>query len=430
MLALQFTGYNHWMQTPSSSPELLAVSFIFTPTATPRALQVGRLLKHLRLSTTLVCAEDQAATSDATVEPDAEAALRNCVRVPFEVSGWRRQVNRAASRVRLPVWDKVPDRYSWWKRRALKAIAEQIQKGDDRPNVIVTFGQPMSDHLIGLRLKELYGLPWLAHFSDPWVDNPFNQYDALTRRINRSLERKVIENADRVIFTSQETVDLVMAKYPAEWRTKVRVLPHSFEPSVNPAASRAESGAITIRHTGEFYGRRTPKPLIDTLRSIMSDDRRLLEGVCFELIGDIDPTTLANLRIEELPPGLVVFKPPVSYQESCSLSAAADGLLMIDAPAAKSVFLPSKLIEYVGVARPILGITPPGAAANLISELGGWVAHPSSVDDMKTTLVEFLSYLRNAPQSDAWGNPEVRSRYEAPAVSKSFEMMVRELLSK
>lgn len=416
------------MQTPRSSPELLAVSFIFTPTATPRALQVSRLLKHLHLSTTLVCADDPAATGDSTIEPDAEATLRNCVRVSFSVKGLRRQANRVAERFSLPVWNRVPDRYSWWKRRALRAIAEQVYKTDYQPDVLVTFGQPMSDHLIGLRLKQIYGLPWLAHFSDPWVDNPFNRYDSLTRKINCALERKVIDAADRVIFTSQETVDLVMAKYPAEWRTKVRVLPHSFDPSMNSVTPLKESRDITIRHTGEFYGLRTPKPLIETLSSIMADDPRSLDGVCFELIGDIDPTTRANLRIEDLPPGLVRFRPPVSYQESCSLSAAANGLVMIDAPATKSVFLPSKLIEYVGVGRPILGITPPGAAANLIKELGGWVADPSSPEAMKSTVVEFLSYLRNARQSGAWGNPEVRSRYEAPVVSKSFEMMVRELL--
>jgi hypothetical protein len=191
-----------------------------------------------------------------------------------------------------------------------------------------------------------------------------------------------------------------------------------------------ESRGITVRHTGEFYGRRTPKPLVETLQSIMSDDPRSLDGVCFELIGDIDPAMVRNLGVEDLPPGLVSFRPPVSYQESCSLAAAADGLLIIDAPAAKSVFLPSKLIEYVGVGRPILGITPPGAAANLIKELGGWVADPSSPEAMKTAVAEFLFYLRNSRQSRSWGNPEVRNRYEAPVVSKSFEMMVRELFTK
>jgi len=417
------------MLTPISSPELLAVSFIFPPTATARSVQVARLLKHLHLNTTLVCADERGVARDPTIEPDAEANLRDCLRVPFSVNGWRRQAKRIASRFGLPLWNRVPDEYSWWQRRALNAIRERARKNNYRPDLIVSFAQPMSDHLIGLQLKKIYGVPWLAHFSDPWVDNPFNRYDSLTGRINLSLERKVIEAADRVIFTSGETVDLVMAKYPAAWRMKARVLPHSFDPSMSPVVPNEKPLTMTVRHTGEFYGPRTPKPLFKTLRAIISEGLVSLDGVCFELIGDIDPTALADSRIEDLPSGLVRLRPPVSYLESCSLAAAAHGLLIVDAPATKSVFLPSKLIEYVGAGRPILGITPPGAAANLIGELGGWVADPSDDVAMKKALAEFLSCLHNAAQSETWGNPEVRRRYEAPVVSKSFEMMLRELLT-
>ncbi len=287
----------------------------------------------------------------------------------------------------------------------------------------------MSDHLIGLKLKKLYRVPWVAHFSDPWTDNLFNDYDSLTKRINLSLERNVIEFADRLIFTTPETVELVMAKYPARWKTKTRVLPHSFDTSPHSSRPGENQARITIRHTGEFYGPRTPKPLIRTLRSILSDNARALEGVCFELIGDVNPSTLVDSGIETLPPGLITIKPPVSYQESGSLSAAADGLLTIDAPAAKSVFLPSKLIEYIGAGRPILGLTPPGAAASLIRELGGWVADPADDNAMKRTVTEFLSYLSKLEKPEIWGEAEVRRQYEAPVVSEAFEMILRESLT-
>ena len=417
------------MRSQTSSLELLAVSFVFPPTAAPRSVQVARLLKHLRVRTTLVCADDQGAPRDPTIEPNAETQLRDCLRVPFAMRGWRKQARRIASRFDLPVWNKIPDEYSSWKAQALRAISKHVSDNDYRPDLIVSFAQPMSDHLIGLELKKLYRAPWVAHFSDPWTDNLFHDYDSLTKRINLSLERTVIESADRLIFTSPETMELVMAKYPAGWKAKTRILPHSFDTSPHSSRSGANQARITIRHTGEFYGPRTPKPLIRTLRSILSDNTRALEGVCFELIGVVNPPTLVDSGIENLPPGLITIKPPVSYQESCSLSAAADGLLMIDAPAARSVFLPSKLIEYVGAGRPILGLTPPGAAANLIRELGGWVADPTDDKAMKRTVTEFLSYLNKPEQPEIWGEAEVRRQYEAPVVSKTFEMILRELLT-
>jgi len=417
------------MRSQTSSLELLAVSFVFPPTAAPRSVQVARLLKHLRVRTTLVCADDQGAPRDPTIEPNAETQLRDCLRVPFAMRGWRKQARRIASRFDLPVWNKIPDEYSSWKAQALRAISQHVSNNDYRPDLIVSFAQPMSDHLIGLELKKLYRAPWVAHFSDPWTDNLFQDYDSLTKRINLSLERNVIESADRLIFTSPETVELVMAKYPAGWKAKARILPHSFDTSPHSSRPGVNQARITIRHTGEFYGPRTPQPLIRTLRSILSDNTRALEGVCFELIGVVNPPTLVDSGIENLPPGLITIKPPVSYQESCSLSAAADGLLMIDAPAARSVFLPSKLIEYVGAGRPILGLTPPGAAANLIRELGGWVADPTDDNAMKQTVTSFLSYLNKPEQPEIWGKAEVRRQYEAPVVSKTFEMILRELLS-
>ena len=418
--------------SPPRPPELLAVSFAFPPLAYPRSGQVARLLKHLSFDTTLVCADERGARLDPTLEPDAESRLRACLRVPFPPSGLRRHADRLAARLRLPLWGKVPDEFKSWGRPALKAVSEFAARRGYRPDLVASFGQPMSDHLVGLKLKRLYGVPWVAHFSDPWVDNPFDRRDALARRVNLALERRVMERADLLVFTSEETIELVMAKYPEAWRAKARVLPHSYDRALYPPdAGRDSRGETVVRYTGEFYGRRTPRPLVETLRTILADAPRLLAGVRFELIGSVSAGARAESGLESLPGGLVVTRPPVSYSESLSLAAGADGLLIVDAPAERSVFLPSKLVDYVGAARPVLGLTPPGASEQLIKRLGGWAADPSDAAAMRRATEDFLSFLsrnRGAPPAP-WGDPAVRALYEAPAVAASFEAMLRELLS-
>ena len=42
----------------SAVPKLLAISFSYPPKQEPRAIQVSRLLKHLKASTVLVCEGD------------------------------------------------------------------------------------------------------------------------------------------------------------------------------------------------------------------------------------------------------------------------------------------------------------------------------------------------------------------------------------
>jgi hypothetical protein len=209
------------------------------------------------------------------------------------------------------------------------------------------------------------------------------------------------------------------------------VLPHSFDPALYPPDAGGGAGEIVVRYTGEFYGRRTPRPLVETLRAVLAEAPRLLAGVRFELIGPVSEGARAESGLESLPEGLVVARPPVGYRESLALAAGADGLLIIDAPAARSVFLPSKLVDYIGAARPILGLTPPGASERLIRRLGGWVADPSDAAAMRRATEEFIAFLsaRRAERPRAWGDPSVRALYDAPAVAGLFEGMLRELLN-
>ena len=421
--------------TPSSL-KLLAISFFYPPLAAPRSVQVARLLRYTAAtaSTVLVCADEAGGRKDATLEPGAEDFLFECLRVPFAQKNWRRQISRVASRFDLPLWNRVPDQYRSWKPQAIETIEDFLSRTSFKPDVLVTFGQPMSDHLIGLELHKRYGWPWVAHFSDPWVDNPFGRFDSLTRRFNSALERKVMEAATRLVFTSEETLELIMKKYERDAYGKARVLPHAFDPrwydEAPAAASPTIDSRITVRHLGELYGRRSPKPLFDALRSLHSSAPESLEDVRFELIGAVEESVLKDSGFHLLPEGLVVVKPPVSYQESLSLMTSSNGLVVIDAPMERSVFLPSKLIDYIGAARPILGITPQGTSANLINQLGGWLADPVSGQSVVEALGDFLTFLRQNRQGNhlPWGNEGVRERYEAMRVARVFEKLIRELL--
>jgi hypothetical protein len=410
--------------------EMLAVSFAYPPAASPRAVQVARLLKHLKIQTTLVCADyDKKDRIDPTLAREAEEPLANCVRVPFVRSAPRSFLSRVAYRLDLPLVDKAPDQFGPWKPAVLAAVEVLLGAGWYEPDVLVTFGSPMSDHLIGLRLKRRLGVPWVAHFSDPWADNPFLGYDSLTRRYNRGLEARVLSEADRLVFTTEETVELFASKHGRAVAAKSRVLPHASAPELFPASSARDPSALVVSYVGDFYGRRSPAPLFEALRLLLGAEPATLEGVRFELVGAKDERQLEAAGLGTLPEGLVVSRPPVKYLESLRLMKSSDGLLVIDAPAELSVFLPSKLVDYVGAARPVFGITPPGAAAGLIRRLGGWVANPSDAGAVADTLKSFLAFLRASSGAPAeWGDAVVRRGFEPSAVAERFAGIVREVL--
>ena len=407
---------------------LLVVSYVLPPNLYSQSIQIGRLLYHLnaRIGALTGQVETLSCGLDAYPDFDHKLAFRRSVSFHPQLTGF---LHRVAANL-LPFYARVPDELTGWVPLAEDALIDQLAQEQFIPDVLVTFGEPMSDHLLGLRVKKRYGLPWVAHFSDPWVDNPCRRRFFLSNLRNRTLERDVINNADRVIFTSEETVNLVMDKYPPEWRAKVRVLTHSFEPTFYAVSDRSLDKPFTLRYLGNFYGHRTPMPLFKALAEINHRFPEELKNVRVELIGGVPPRMLSNAAYRSLPSGLVSVKSTVDYMTSLNLMADSDILLVIDAPAEVSVFLPGKLVDYLGVGVPILGIVPPGASAQLITKLGGCVANPCRVGEIAAALRQSLAEIRErrtAETSAAWGNPEVRAAYRAEAVAERFRSILGEL---
>jgi glycosyltransferase involved in cell wall biosynthesis len=413
---------------------ILAVSFAYPPLAYPRSIQVARLMKYCGFRTVLVCADEPGVRIDESIEPEAESFLEECIRVPVRESRMSQTVDRLSHRFARSIWIRrnlAPDRYGMWKSDVLATLNTYSRERRYKPDAIVTFAQPFTDHLIGLKLKELTGRPWIAHFSDPWVDNPFTPYDEPTRATNEKLEGLVARAADRLVFTSQETVELFLRKYPAELRKKTRVLPQCYDTDRYGTKRAEPDGIVTIRYLGNFYGHRKPTPLILALHQIAQTNPASLANVAIELVGSGDPNEVAELS-SGLPENIVSTRDSVKYSESLRLMADSDGLLIIDAPADLSVFLPSKLIDYIGAGRPIFGITPPGAASSLISELGGMLADPGSIDEVAGKLQEFIIYLKerrcSVDTNNVWGRAEIRDRYRAETVVAGFRSILRELI--
>src|SRR5262249_36888574 len=160
---------------------------------------------------------------------------------------------------------RLPDEKWVWIRAATRKARQLAAK--DRFDVLVSFGQPWSDHLIARRVRRASGLPWVAHFSDPWTDSPYLKGPRWQQRIWRRLEAAVVRDADALVFVTRQTADRVMKKYPESWRRKAHVVPHGFDPA-EPAEHIAApaDGRLHIVHTGRFYdGVRTPIPMLRAL---------------------------------------------------------------------------------------------------------------------------------------------------------------------
>lgn len=366
---------------------------------------------------------------DKTIEPDAEASLEHCTRIPVHKGLAEKLIDKASYNAYRPLWNRrnlVPDTYSTWGKAVVAAVQKYLDESELKPDVLVTFAQPFTDHLIGQDLRKRFGLPWLAHFSDPWVDNPFSLFDSTTYKLNLAMERSVAESADILAFTSQETVDLFYAKYPDKLKEKAAILPQCFDSAQYDDS--VPKGRITVRYLGNFYGKRTPMPLIRALLKIKETDPEFLDDISFELVGsgDIDGSAVEQMGLSK---ELFSIRSSVPYSESLKLMSESDGLLVIDAPAEKSVFLPSKLIDYIGANRPVFGITPAGTAEKLITDLGGEIADPENLDELTAKLRIFIDELRHRriAETVGWGREDVRRQYSTANVASLFSALLKKI---
>ena len=218
-------------QVDVMSRRLLALAWMMPPLIFPRSLQVSRTLRAMseRGWNTTVVAVPPEVEPFAAQDPRLEAFYRGSYETRYVEP--REEVESS------PLWLRIVRRILRtkntrdpnWSRRASAALCKQIAA--ESPDAIISFAQPWINHRVALRVKRRHlQLPWVVHFSDPWVDSPyFTPSDENARTVAIKQERDIISAADAVIFTTRETADLVMAKYPSSLGGKVHVVPHGYD---------------------------------------------------------------------------------------------------------------------------------------------------------------------------------------------------------
>ncbi len=419
------------------SGRLLAISWATLPLSAPRAMQVCRLLAHLPSQgwESEIVTSSECSDTPPSVAEHALAGLYDRHYTRHEVEA---REDRAASSWLRRAWQRWQSpstvHNANWVRRATAQAVRRLESR--RFDALITFAQPWTDHLIGLRLKRRCpDLPWLAHFSDPWVDNPY--YAKATRRGRASVaaqERAVIEAADCVVFVTKQTADLVMAKYPPAWRDKVRVIPHGFDAAIleqieSPPADGRQlpcGQQMRIVHTGSLYhGARPVSGLLEALSSLQRGSKDA--AIALDFIGYNPPAFEEEIRQWGLKENFLMSEPR-SWLESVRAAAAADVLLVIDAPAANSVFLPSKLVEYLVLRKPILGLTPEcGASSDLLRRLGYAIAPPQDPTAIAKRLQQLLAEWQGGRLSVSAQHDHVAAEYDARHIAERVAMLLSEM---
>ena len=318
-----------------------------------------------------------------------------------------------------------PDRFRFFNKAMLK---KGIEIGMNNYDLIISWSQWHSVHLAALKLKkEFPSIPWLAHLSDPWADNPFLTRFPGYKASQYFLERAVIKNADAINFTTNLARMLVMKKYPASWINKTYITPHSFDYSLYQKNKITTRDEFVINYLGNFYGPRNPKNFVKALEIIYEEDPNFFTDIVFRFVGRWIGNEEWKIEGAKLPVGLIEVSPPVSYLKSLAEMNSSDILLILDAPFSNSVFFPSKLVDYIGSGKPIMAITPNGSCLDILSKAGGVHASPESVESISLGIRNSINKLRDGTLK--FPEKPYRDKFSNDFISRKFELLFKQLIN-
>ncbi len=303
------------------------------------------------------------------------------------------------NRLKVLFWEllTIPDHMVFWiPFGVLKGIRVQHQEKCD---VIYTTSPPHSEHIIGLILSKLFRKPWVADFRDPILDSSgYNPVSYLRFWVDRSLEKLIVKNADKVLVISENYKTIIINRYP-KFENKFIYLPNGYDPQLFKRTPEESFNKFTILYSGSFYANRSPEFFLRSfsqwIKQKPPEIRQQVQVFIYGLPSSLAETIILEEELEDT----VFFKGMISQDKIISKQKGAHILLLIIGFDAESRgTITSKVFEYIACDRPILAIIPEGDAADILKEYHAYL--PVNSEDknllIKTLDKAFNDYCTNS----------------------------------
>lgn len=370
--------YNITPMTNSTPSNIMVISLWSPPEIRPQAFLIDKLIKEWHkqnFSPILVSYE----SSQKSVLPCKHITIPQYKPLKFfnrttSLCGWHKLLFHIASILRL------------------KRITKQ-----HKIKLIFSFSNPIDSNIWTTFINIITEIPFIAHFSDPFVNNPLKSVSGFQNKLNIWLEKTIMYRSLKLVFTNESQRHLMLKYYPKSISEKSYVFPHAYDPALyknrNPKTVKSEH--IRINHIGALYKNRTPETVFKAIQCL---DKHEQSKLSLHFIGGINPYSgysldAFNALISKYNLNLnIEIEAPISYQESLHKMCEADVLLVIDPPLENSPFLPSKLIDYIGSKTPILAITPPNSPTQkALKELNHPTYSHQDVDNIAKELKNMIT---------------------------------------
>ncbi len=332
---------------------------------------------------------------------------------------------KMANWVRLNLF--IPDAKIGWIPYAVKQGKKIIEQ--EEPDLIFSSSPPPSVHLIAKRLAKWSGIKWVADFRDPWTD--IYHYDGVKRSAyaknkDLRLERKVVENADKMIVVSKHIGKYLLKQNLHQTAT---VITNGYDESdFEPIKNNSFGEFFTVSYAGKINNQQNPENFWKALSSLKNTHKDFSKKLRIHLMGNITGDVLESiyaLNLEEnlIQPGYV------SHPEMLVQLSYSEILLLLIPNTKKNLsIVPGKIFEYLAIQKFIIGIGPEkGDAADILNETkSGKMFEFGDFENVKNTILKQFHNWENGVSHTF--SQEVFAKYSRKALTKQLVTQFNEIL--
>ena len=388
---------------------VLMIAFHFPPLAGSSGIQrTLRFVQHLPSFgwQPLVLSAHPRAFTSVSADLMGEVPPGTIVERPFALDTAR----HLAISGRYPGRLALPDRWCTWSLGAIPTGLMMIRKY--RPDVIWSTYPIATAHLIAQRLHRLSGVPWIADFRDPMVQDGYPE-DPRAWRSFRRVEQRAVSDAARIVFVTPGAKAMYHERYAAVPTDRFAVIENGYDEESfvtaerDVAAAPLNPGCFTLLHSGIVYPlERDPRALFEALGRLKAAGAECTRHLRIRFRSPVHADLLAKLASESRTEDLVEILPSIPYRDALQEMLRADGLMVMQGANCNEQ-IPAKVYEYLRARRPILGLADPkGDTAKTMLAAG--VRHVATLEDspgvedaMQRFLAEFPVGVAPRPMGSA-----------------------------
>lgn len=320
-----------------------------------------------------------------------------------------------------------PDRWATWSVLGPWIAAKACRANNI--NAIWSTYPIATAHRVGALTAQRTGLPWIADFRDPMIDDDFPSSPTQRRAFER-VEAQVMANADRLVFVTPSAAAKYQRKYPQVPPSKFAVIENGYDESafegLPPSPSRSPRPLVFL-HSGIVYPHeRDPTALFNAVALLR--DRGLAQPgdfvVRFRAAGHDD--LLRSLADQFNVGAWIEIANPLGYKAALQEMTGVDALLLMQGRVCNEQ-IPAKLYEYLRAGRPIVGLADPsGDTGRKLRAVG--VRHVAALEDK-----EAIAIVLNAALNDLRARtasvvaPEIVARYSRRELTRELAGVMDEI---